>query len=49
MADGESITGYKNSPSQRSFISKMEWEPFKSLFWKGNGSIVKLTLPCIMF
>ena len=30
--------------NQGSFISNMEWAPFKSLFWNANDSIAKLTI-----
>ena len=29
---------------QRSFISHMEWAPFKSLYWKTNDSVANLTI-----
>ena len=29
---------------QGSFISEMEWAPFKSLFWNTNYSMAKLTI-----
>ena len=32
------------SVSPIKYISQMEWTPFKSLFWKTNGSVGKLMI-----
>ena len=33
-----------STSKQRSFISQMEWAPFKCLFWNTNDSIANLTM-----
>ena len=38
------INFQKFKVAQGSFISQMEWAPFKSLFWNTNNSTAKLTI-----
>ena len=38
------MTGGDDPLYQGSFISKMEWAPYKSLFWNPNDSITKSTI-----